>query len=126
MPTPVKLNSLFLMTGIVFFSLISVLAVIKLFKVLKKIWKELDREEKEGFADTDAVDEKKKTLNPDEISYHMLKNAMVSIRKVTKHILDPKVFMERISMARMSPTELARRYIAETTAKNAAENKNKE
>ena len=127
--TTAKLNSLFLMTGIVFFSLISLLILTKLVKIGKRAWKDLDREE-EGFADSaaasadsaegkDGYDKKKKVaFNPDEFSYHMLKNAMVSIRKASKHILDPKAFMERISMSRMTPTELARKYIAE--------NKNKE
>lgn len=118
---PSKLNSTFLMTGIVFFSLISLVALFKLFKLAKKAWKD---SAEEGFVATGtAADEKEKAapFNPDEFSYKMLKNAMGKIRNVTRHVLNKEHFMERISMIRMTPAELARKYIADTKAAAAAQ-----
>jgi hypothetical protein len=111
MAVTAKMNSMFLMTGIVFFSLISILALFKLFKVAKKAWKDSATE---GFATTVKDDEKKPAPNPEELSYELLKNVMGKIRNVTRHVFDKEHFTERLSMARMTPAELARKYIADT------------
>ncbi len=107
-----KLNSTFLMTGIVFFSLISILALLKLFKMVKKAW----ADEEEGFADMPATTTDKKAFNPEQFSYELLKNVVGKVRNVTRHVLNKEHFTERISMMRMTPAELARKYIADTAA----------
>ncbi len=109
------------MTGIVFFSLISLLALFKLFKIAKKAWKDSATE---GFVASGTAVDKKAPFDPDQFSYELLKNVMGKIRNVTRHVLNKEHFAERLSMVRMTPAELARKYIAETSA--AAKNKNNE
>jgi hypothetical protein len=119
MASTTRLNSLFLMTGILFFSLISLLALIKIVKNAKKAWR--DSATEEGFAASGTAVDKKESFDPDQFSYELLKNVMGKIRNVTRHVLNKEHFAERLSMVHMTPTELARKYIAETSL--AAKNK---
>lgn len=61
----------------------------------------------EGFTDSN----KKATLNPDAVSYQLLTTVMAPIRRLSTIILNPANWAERISMASMTPTELARMHL---------------
>lgn len=63
----------------------------------------------EGFKDTEP--EKPEKFNPEIASYQLLKSVMGPIRRISKIVLNPTNWKERISMATMSPTELARMYM---------------
>ncbi len=67
------------------------------------------RKPAEGFKDVEA--DEKKTWNPDIASYELITSVMKPIRRLTKIVLDPSVWKERVSMATMTPAELARMYL---------------
>lgn len=69
----------------------------------------------EGFENPKSANtERKKSADPSVISYQLLKSVMGPIRKMSKLVLDPAQWKERITMSRMTPTELARHYIRTT------------
>lgn len=62
----------------------------------------------EGFTDSNK---KSPSPNPDVISYKLITSVMQPIRRLSSIILNPTNWKERISMASMTPTELARMYL---------------
>jgi hypothetical protein len=61
---------------------------------------------KEGFEDSGQ-----KSANGDVLSYQLLTSVMGPIRRLSSIILNPTNWKERISMASMTPTELARMHL---------------
>jgi hypothetical protein len=59
----------------------------------------------EGFEDS------KPSFSPQVASYELLKNVMGPIRRLSSIVLNPTNWKDRISMATMSPTELARMHL---------------
>ncbi len=68
----------------------------------------------EGFADPV---EAKKSFNPELASYQLLTSVMGPLRRISKVVLNPANWKERITMATMSPTDLARMYLKAQTTK---------
>lgn len=63
----------------------------------------LKRKQQEGFQDT--------KLSPQVATYELLTSVMGPIRRLSSIITNPSNWSERIAMARMSPTELARMHL---------------
>jgi hypothetical protein len=72
------------------------------------------RKSAEGFkniSQSEKESEEKKSWNPDVASYELLTSVMKPLRRLTKIVLDPSNWKDRVTMATMSPTELARMYL---------------
>jgi hypothetical protein len=62
----------------------------------------------EGFQDSKPV---AKSPNPQLVTYEFLTTIMKPIRRLSSVILNPANWKERVSMATMSPIELARKHL---------------
>lgn len=70
----------------------------------------------EGFA---VKPTKEEIPNPAEVVSDVLRTAMGPIRKASRHVLNPQLWMDRLSMIGKSPLELARQQIkADMAMKN--------
>ncbi len=56
-------------------------------------------------------------VDPKKLAAEILSSSLAQIKKATRHVLDPVAFKERMQMASLSPIELARKYIKETSKK---------
>ena len=63
----------------------------------------IQRKQHEGFQDA--------TLSPQVATYQLLTSVMGPIRRLSSIVTNPANWTERIAMARMSPTELARMHL---------------
>jgi hypothetical protein len=61
---------------------------------------------REGFEDVENP------LTPAEFSYGLLQGVMGPIRRLSGQLIDMKNWKERIELAQLSPTELARRHLS--------------
>ncbi len=61
----------------------------------------------EGFADK----VQKEAASPEVATYELITSVMKPIRRLTSIVLNPSEWRDRVNMATMSPTQLARMYI---------------
>jgi hypothetical protein len=89
---------------------IMILSLLIVIVWMRRILREEDASE--GFADS-KMDPTERP-DPAKISAAILRPALQQIRKVTRHFLNPIALKERLQMAKMSPRELAQKYMKET------------
>lgn len=73
--------------------------------------------EKEGFSASPNIDVEN-PLTPQQFSYGLLTSVMKPIRRLSAQLTDLGMWKERFEMARMTPTELARRHLQATRVSN--------
>jgi hypothetical protein len=67
--------------------------------------------QKEGFATTGKGEDVENPLTPQQFSYGLLTSVMKPIRRLSSQLMDVGIWKERFEMAKMTPTELARRHL---------------
>jgi hypothetical protein len=91
--------------------ILSLITISILFYVVRTRYRE------ENFDNPTANPGKPAKVDPGKLAAEILSTSLRQLKKATRHVLDPVAFKERMMMASMSPIELARKYIKETSKK---------